>query len=35
MGIKPASEAWKALDKALEAIDLAALSFPGDDLIGN
>jgi hypothetical protein len=29
MGIEPTSEAWEALDKA---IDLAALSFPSDDL---
>jgi len=26
MGIEPTSEAWEALDKTLEAIDLAALS---------
>jgi hypothetical protein len=26
------SEAWEALDKTLKAIDLAALSFPSDDL---
>jgi hypothetical protein len=30
MGIEPTSEAWEALDKTLEAIDLAALSFPTD-----
>ena len=32
MGIEPTSEAWEALDKTLKAIDLAALSFPSDDL---
>ena len=32
MGIEPTSEAWEALDKTLEAIDLAALSFPQDGL---
>jgi len=32
MGIEPTSEAWEALDKTLEATDLAALSFPTDDL---
>jgi hypothetical protein len=26
MGIEPTSEAWEALDKTLEAIDLEALS---------
>src|ERR1700730_7525804 len=35
MGIEPTSEAWEALDKTLKAIDLAALSFPSDDLIGD
>jgi hypothetical protein len=32
MGIEPTSEAWEASNKTLKAIDLAALSFPGDDL---
>jgi len=32
MGIAPTSDAWEALDKTLKAIDLAALSFPSDDL---
>jgi len=32
MGIEPTSEAWEAFDKTLKAIDLAALSFPSDDL---
>jgi hypothetical protein len=32
MGIEPTSEAWEALGKTLKAIDLAALSFPGDSL---
>jgi hypothetical protein len=32
MGIEPTSEAWEALDKTLEAIDLAALSVPSDGL---
>ena len=32
MGIEPTSEAWEALYKTLKAIDLAALSFPSDDL---
>jgi hypothetical protein len=32
MGIEPTSEAWEALDKTLKAIDLAALSFPSDEL---
>jgi hypothetical protein len=32
MGIEPTSEAWEALNKTLKAIDLAALSFPSDDL---
>jgi hypothetical protein len=32
MGIEPTSEAWEAPDKTLKAIDLAALSFPSDDL---
>jgi hypothetical protein len=32
MGIESTSEAWKALDKTLKAIDLAALSFRSDDL---
>ena len=31
-GIEPGSEAWEALSKTLKAIDLAALSFPGDGL---
>jgi len=30
MGIEPTSEAWEALNKALKAIELAALSFPSD-----
>ncbi len=32
MGIELTSEAWEALNKALKAIDLAALSFPSDGL---
>ena len=32
MGIEPTSEAWEALNKTLNAIDLAALSFPRDGL---
>jgi hypothetical protein len=32
MGIEPTSEAWEALDKTLEATELAALSFPTNDL---
>jgi hypothetical protein len=35
MGIEPTSEAWEALSKTLKAIDLAALSFPGDGLNWN
>jgi hypothetical protein len=36
MGIEPTSEAGEALDKTLEAIDLAALSFPHKRaLVGN
>jgi len=32
MGIEPTSEAWEALNKIPEAIDLAAFSFPSDSL---
>jgi hypothetical protein len=32
MGIEPTSEAWEGLHETLKAIDLVALSFPGDDL---
>ena len=32
MGIEPTSEAWEALNKALEAIELAALRFLADAL---
>jgi hypothetical protein len=32
MGIEPTSETWEALNKTLKAIDLAALSFPGEGL---
>jgi|HubBroStandDraft_4_1064222.scaffolds.fasta_scaffold04010_3 hypothetical protein len=32
MGIEPTSDAWEALNKTLEAIDLAALSFPSEGL---
>ena len=35
MGIEPTSEAWEAFNKTLKAIDLAALSFPQDALVGN
>jgi hypothetical protein len=35
MGIEPTSEAWEALGKTLKAIDLAALSFSSEALIGN
>jgi hypothetical protein len=34
MGIEPTSEAWEAFNKTLKAIDLAALSFPQDALVG-
>ena len=32
MGIEPTSEAWEALSKTLNAIDLAALSFASDGI---
>ncbi len=35
MGIEPMSEAWEAMNKTLKAIDLAALCFSRDGLIGN